>query len=292
MPILPGGTSPMPTEIGGSPRGWTFISMAAECTLEWANRYVFGLLPVVTPEYFDLGSAYHALQEGKALDEVKVRYPAQAAEAQRLFEVRAKGPPMPPLHKVVAEKEFPIIGGRMTSKPDRVEKSGSRHIVRDFKTTFMFSQYDEQVWGIDGGILGECIAGDTDTALVDIVTKREDAKVTTKMVTVKLTPDKRHALEAMVAATWKDIEARTKVLAKFKNPTLQNVVESFPRNLKGCVNKYGPCAYYARCWEKGTVASMMYRRLAEPPRRWADYVPAISWRKQLDLAYERAKGVV
>jgi len=292
MAIIPNGSKSFVAPTGGSPRGWSFIGAALDCWSRFAKRYVYGLYPLITPDYFDLGSAYHALQEGKSEAEVGRLYPEHLVEAKRLVAVRAKGPPMPPLSKVVAEKELPIFGGLMTSKPDRIEKSGTRHIVRDFKTSFMFSKNDEQHWGVNGGLLGECIAGDTDTALADIVTKREDAQVGTKMVTVKLTPDKRAVLEYTVQRFWKDLEARTKLLAKAKKPTPQHVMEAFTPNMNACVGKYSVCAYYARCWEKGTAESMQYVMSEKPPRNWAEYKPVITWREQLDAAYEKTKRMV
>lgn len=289
MTIKANGAADFKAPTGGSPRGWSFIGSASECWTRWAYRYVYGLYPATTPDYFDLGSAYHALQEGKTVDEVKALYPEHLEEAQRLLKQRQKGPPLPPAKSI--EETVVLFGGLMTSKPDRVEQSGTRTIVRDFKTAAMFSKNDEQAWGVDGGILGECIAGETDTALVDIVSKQYDAKVPTKIVTVKLTPEKRTALERTVKQFWGEAEQRTRSVAAAK-PTRDLVLSVYTQNLKGCVGKYSVCPYYARCWERGSQASMLYKQSTEPPRNWAEFKPAISWRKALDTAYSKTKGLV
>ena len=296
MPITPNGeeNAPdvqlVPAPSGGTPRGWTFIGTGFECWLKWAYKYVFGLSPAKKSPALDLGSAYHMLMEGKSFEETEAAFPGFITEAKRLFEVRKKGPPLPPNTKAIIEKAFSIFDGRMTSKPDRIEKSGNRHLARDFKTAFTHSEHDELVWNVDGGILGECIAADTDTALVDIVTKRENASVGTKIVTAKLTPTKRFVLEQMVDAFWQQAEERTKQLAKVKKPTREDVFKAFMPNLKGCVGKFGPCPYYQRCWGQ-PPESMLYKH-TEPPREWAEFSPVIKWRKALDTAYAKAKGVV
>ncbi len=281
----------VPTLTGGSPRGWSFIGAASECWTRWAYRYVYGLYPMETPEYFDLGSAYHALQEGKTLEEVTALYPRQVEEAVELIEKRKKGPPLPRTVQSI-EKEVAIFGGLMTSKPDRVERSGSRTIVRDFKSAGFFSKNDDAAWNTDGGILGECIAGRTDTALVDIVSKSATTAPFVKIVTVKLNSQKQKVLERTVKDFWFTAEEKVTELESRASATRDDVLETFGQNLKGCVGKYSVCPYYSRCWDRSSMAGMMFRQATKPPRNWADYKPKISWRAMLDNVYDSTKGLV
>lgn len=288
MPILPNGASFQSSSIaGGSPRGWSFISTALTCWRWWALRYVFGLRPAETADALLLGSAYHAFMEGKSEAEVTREFPEHASDAKQLFERRKKGPPLPANSEVVIENEFSIFDGLMTSKPDRIERHAGKTIVRDFKTSSFFSENDEDSWGIDGGILGECVAANTDTALVDIVLKYQPKTGPgVKVVKVTLTPEKHGALRSQVDQFWTDAEWRVKTAAKLKT------LDAFSQNLKGCIGKYGPCPYYARCWKRGQPESMMYRLPEQPPRNWATYGPGITWGKALEAVNAKLKKEV
>lgn len=292
MPILPNGSSTkVEAPSGGSPRGWTFISTSIECWRKWAFRHVYGLYPVETSDALLLGSAYHALMEGKTLQEVSAAYPKHVGTAVELQRRRLAGPPLPANSEAVIEKEFNIFNGLMTSKPDRLEKQNGKVIVRDFKTASSFSDSDEEAWGADGGILGECIAGKTDTAIVDIVLKYQPKSGGgVKLVTVKLTKEKELVLKETVRNFWQQAEERVKQAAKPGKGDLNAVLaNAFPQQLKSCVGKYGKCPYYARCWQKGTADSMLYRSSDEPPFRWAKHAGGIDWQKHLDKAYELGK---
>lgn len=233
---------------GGSPKGWTFISTAYACWRKWAYRYLIGLVyagPVTGANPRRLGSAYHALLEGIDKDEVMRRYPDQVEQALKLYTDRMKkGPPLPEAE--VVEEVVEIFGGLMTSKPDRVENRRGKPVVRDFKTAFQFSDYDHLTWGVDGGILGEMVAVNAETAEVDIQRKYEGDTLinNTRIVTVKMTEAKETALFRMAKDFWFD-------LARRLEETKELGISAFPHNLMGCVGKYGPCEYYGRCWGDG-----------------------------------------
>lgn len=265
MPILPLGQKPNSLTIGGSPRGWTFLS-TAECWFRFLLRYMVGYFPAGSKSYFDLGDAFHMLMEGQGVDAVRTKYPDLVADAMRLHAIRTKRGP--PLGKALAiEKEHALFGGKMTSKPDREEPGR----IRDYKTAFGFKESDEKKWGTAGGIIGEAIAGNVDTALVDIVSKREGkaehnaVEKPVKIVTVQVNDAKRQALEAYVDEFWEQLEARVKRAAKAKTPG--PALRAFPRNLNQCVGDYGPCDYYDYCWGR-PPESLLYRLAPTPPRRW------------------------
>lgn len=192
---------------------------------------------------------------------------------------------MPTNDVSIIEKEFDIFDGLMTSKPDRIEtQKNGRVVVRDFKTASQLSENDEENWNVDGGILGECMAGQTDTAIVDIIVKYEPKSGNgIKLVTVTLTPEKQVALHDTVAQFWADAQWRTKEAAKLGS------LQPFSKNLKACSGKYGLCPYYARCWGKGKPESMLYRFSAEKPWRWALHAGGIKWQKALETVYTKLK---
>lgn len=241
---------------GGTPRGWTFISTAYLCWRRWFYSYVLRLYPVEPAEELSLGSAYHALLEGDSPEQVLQRYPKQVEQALSMFKARMeRGGPIPEAETV--EEQVAIFDGKMTSKPDRVEVIAGKKQIRDYKSALFFSEHDEAKWNVDGGIIGEMVAAGTDVGIVDIQRKRTDPKDQgndTRIVKVELTPAKRQALEAMVRHFWAALESRIEAL----NDAETSVAAAFQRNLTGCVGKYGPCPYYARCW--GTPpASLLYK---------------------------------
>lgn len=269
MPIRPNGFAEAPeppkskhiseSPEGGSPRGWTFISTAYQCWRRWMYLYLLGFVPAgkiqdrIDPKR--LGSAYHALLEGKGKEWVFKRYPNEVETALALYTDRIKnGPPLPVAENV--EATIRIFNGRMTSKPDRIEKGPDGGLtMRDYKTAFAFSEHDEAAWNVDGGIIGELIAARAEVGWVDIQRKfeRADGAKNTKIVRVEVTPEKRQALEAMVAEFWAQLTMRLEWTVKTEG------ADYFPQNLLGCVGKYGPCPYYNRCWAKGTAEALMYR---------------------------------
>jgi hypothetical protein len=254
--------------VGGSPRGWSFISTGLACWRKWFFQYVLGLYPTKPSDALSLGAAFHMYMEGRPTEEVAAAFPEYAVEAKRLADARrAKGPPLPPA--VCVEKEFVILDGYMTSKPDRIEMRGDKPIVRDFKTSYALSEKDEETWNVDGGILGECIAADTDECLVDITSKRQSAPEV-KVVKVTLTPAKREALASAVQLFWREAEARVTRLAKDLSPKSPEAFDVHaPRSLASCVGKYGTCPYYARCWGR-PPESLLYYYSEEPPNRWVE----------------------
>lgn len=281
MPILPKGAARVTTAEGGSPRGWTFISTGLTCWRSWALRYLFGLMPTTGVDALELGSAYHALMEGQSEEVVAEHFPDYIAMAKELAATRRdpRVAPLPAEAKHI-EETFPLFDGLMTSKPDRIELDGR---IRDYKTSFSFSQYDDQLWNTDGGIIGECMVSNATTGIVDIVRKEperrkkkeegEDAKPPdprdrVKTVMVKLTPEKASALAANVYDFWEQLEARVQRFLKREPIPGQHPLDgSFTPSLRGCVTKYGPCRYYARCWEASTPQWFNYK-LVPPPRKW------------------------
>jgi hypothetical protein len=264
MPIVPNG-SVRAVSVGGSPRGWTFISNA-KCWRRWAWRYLIGFLPANVKVYFDLGSAYHALMEGQSQGTVQAAYGHVFEEAQELAYTRQDGPPLG--HATAVEQEYAIFGGKMTSKPDREETEskdgkGPATRMRDFKSAMRFSDYDEEAWNVDGGIVGELIAAGVEKGIVDIVLKYVAAK-RVKLVPVTLTKAKADALEALVDDFWETLERRVR---KAAGGSAKDAPRAFPPNLSECVGKYGPCDYYARCWGK-PPESNLYSLSPAPPRRW------------------------
>lgn len=243
--------------VGGSARGWTFISTGLRCWWAFLLRYIVGVVESVRPPYFDVGSVMHAHHEGIPREKIAEEFqePAVFAEGTKLYELRIKsGPPLPKAKAV--EQTVPIFDGLMTSKPDRVEGYG----IRDFKSALYFSKNDQASWQVDGGIIGEAVAADVKVAIVDITSKsaarsEEDGKVPSspvKIVTVTVKDAHRKALERLVHTFWTQLESKMKA-AKLTKPSRgmpapQALEELFPRNLLGCVGKYGPCPYYARCW--------------------------------------------
>ena len=266
MAILPKGETVNTGVIGGSPRGWTFISRAA-CWRKFALCYLVGLYHHFTKDYFDLGSAFHALMEGMSPERVGQLYPEQLTEAQRLEAIRrTKGPP---LGKAVAiEREHILFDAKMTSKPDREEEAG---VARDYKTAFNFSDHDQKKWDVAGGIIGEGVAARVTTMLVDITSKRRgkgslgETDKPVKIVSVQVTTKKAEALAAHVDDFWAQLEQRVRKVANSKHPTA--LTRAFPPNLNACVDHYGPCDYYEHCWGK-PPESLLYRVAEKAPDRW------------------------
>lgn len=281
MPIL---TNAQKTEasndtpfVGGSARGWTFISTGLRCWWAFLLRYIVGIVESVRPPYFDVGSVMHGLHEGIPKEKLsdEFREPAVFEEGQKLYELRIrKGPPLPKATAV--EKTVPIFGGLMTSKPDRVEDFA----IRDFKSALYFSKNDQFTWTVDGGIIGEAVSANMNVAIVDITSKsaarsEENGKVPAspvKVVTVTVKDTHRKALERLVKHFWVQLESKLKA-AKVTKPEAQPLEELFPRNLLGCVGKYGPCPYYARCWGI-PPESLMYVK-ARGTDRWTS-TPALT----------------
>ncbi len=273
MPIRPNGFKNAPAAPktkrrvdggeGGTPIGWTFISTSYQCWLKWLYRYILGIYPAQVNENLLTGSAYHALLEGDSPEKVLKDFPEQAATAMSLYRARMeKGPPIPEAE--VVEETVKIFGGTMSSKPDRVEKRSDGSIVaRDYKTAMQLSEWDEQKWNVDGGILGELIAVNATKGIVDI--QRKTGLAETKLVKVELTAAKSDALFNMVADFWNEVYRRLKSVAERR--TSANA--AFPRNLTGCVGKYGPCEYYNRCWGKAPE-SLLFRD-TKKVGQWAKY---------------------
>lgn len=264
MAILAKGTVATNTEVGGSPRGWTFIHTAT-CWHRWALRYLVGVFPATTKDYFDLGAAYHLFMEGKTVAEVLAAFPDQAATAHELFLTRMKGPPLG--RATAMEREYVIFDGLMTSKPDREESElatgSTATLMRDYKSSANFSDNDDYNWNVDPGIVGEMVAAKVTKGIVDIISKRVDASKRVKLVPVTLTPAKAQWLGTMVLDFW--VELATRLTSAADGET--SPTAALPRNMGACVGKYGACEYYARCWGK-PPESLLYKVAPKPPRRW------------------------
>lgn len=255
--------------IGGSPRGGTFLK-SARCWRRWAARYLVGLVPATTKAHFDLGSAYHALMEGKSPSEVEALYgPEHLEVAQELAATRLKGPPLGAATAV--EKEHTILNGMMTVKPDREEGQGPTALMRDYKTTSNFSDNDDAVWNTDPSIIGEMMGMGAVRGVVDLVLKRPEAARRVKLVNVSLTPAKEVALAAMQLDFWEQLTRRVNKVALVTldaGPVTTGLInEAFPPNLYECTHKYGLCEYYFRCWGKAPE-SLSYKLTPEAPRAW------------------------
>ncbi|MDE2022387.1 MAG: hypothetical protein KGI71_05765, partial [Patescibacteria group bacterium] len=286
---LPEGAAAEPSDgsmAGGTPRGWTLIS-SEECARRLFLRYVIGLYKAEPQDHFSVGSSYHAFMEGKSAAEVeKVFGKKHATEGARLANIRrTQGAPL--AQATAVEKQSTILGGLMTSKPDREELVNGKRVVRDFKTAMMLSSRvdgvdkDERYWNVNGGIIGECLAADTDTALVDIVRKTPGSP-STKLVVVKVDRRKAEALKAHAAEFWRQLEERLgelagkdRVIAKWvlkqmDEKALREAREllnaTFPPSLTACVGKY-ECDYYDRCFGS-PPASLMFKLGATVPRKW------------------------
>ncbi len=219
-------------------------------------RYLVGLLPTVSRDYFDIGSAYHALMEGQPGEKVAAEYPQYIEVARELEATRRKGPPLGKAHAV--ETVRTLFGGLMTVKPDREENG----VMRDYKSAATFREKDEDQWNVDPAIIGEMMGAKVERGIVDIVSKRIESKSNrVKLVQVKLTAEKASALEQMVKDLWEQLALRLKAMAKGAK-----LEETFPPNLYVCATDYG-CDYYERCWGK-PPESLLYAVAPQPPRRW------------------------
>ena len=283
MAILARGTVATNTEVGGSPRGWTFIHTAV-CWHRWALRYLVGVFPAATKDYFDLGAAYHLFMEGKSVAEVAAAFPEQVTVAQELHTARMKGPPLG--RAVAMEREHVIFGGLMTSKPDREEGPADvATAMRDYKSSANFSDNDDINWNVDPGIVGELVAAKVTKGIVDIVSKRVGNDKRVKLVEVTLTPAKATWLMMMVYDFWNSLAERLKSEACDNASTPEST--AFPRNMGACVGKYGACEYYARCWGK-PPESLLYKVGAKPPRNWVTGRPD----QKLPLPYELTEKTI
>ena len=260
-----------PFNPGGTPVGWSFWNTTLTCWRMWFLKYVEGLYPLETAKELLLGSAYHGFLEGYTAAEIAAKGPEYAAvvsEAQRLYIARM-APTAPPLPKdvVSVEKMEMVPGIPMSSKPDRIEKAQSGNQVREFKTANTFRETDAQSWAVSGEVIGEMMASGTESAVVDIISKR-DGRV--RQIEVRLTPEKKSALIGLVMDLREQVALRMKAWGK--GLASEDLDRVFPRNLSNCGYQYGRvCPYYERCWSKSGGAHLFTRR------------PASGWRKFLGL---------
>jgi hypothetical protein len=279
----------------GTPRGWSFWETAASCWRRWFYRYVLTLMPFVEPEYFAVGSIYHALHEG--IDEATIagwgeQWARLLPEGKRLYEARLKGPPLPKATAV--EQTLDVPGLPMTSKPDREEMTfGGRPRPRDFKTSGWFGEHDDKFWAVNGQIIGQMLATHSQKASLDLVHKRSGE---TKLLEVELTEAKSDALIAMITDLNLQLESRMVGLAqsaKAKGLDLQpkRLVDiHFPPKLSSCVTKYGPCPYYARCWAApADPAKYMYKESNSRP--WLEHETK-TFRADVDRVVKLSKGAL
>lgn len=257
-----GTTTEPPT---GSPLGWTFWSYTT-CWFRWAQRYILGLHGP-KKSHFALGSVYHALLEGVPEETIiswGVEFESQLSDAKRLYRARLdRGPPMgEPLY---LERTLGVPNIPMTSKPDREEKTVG---VREFKTSGWHGRYDAEGWAIHGGMLGELIASGRDKGVVDVIDKSNGS---TTIYPVEVTPRKKLALESLIRSLARELRARlTLVVTRGAPPRpLSQLHEAFPRDLRHCVTRFGPCEYYARCW--GSVLDGMVYRTGPVTNWWKNF---------------------
>lgn len=232
------------------------------------------LLPFIEPEYFAIGSIYHALHEGISEADIASwgeQWQKLLPEGKRLYEARLKGPPLPVADAV--ERTIDVPGIPMTSKPDREEKTfGGRPRPRDFKTSGWFGAHDDKFWDVNGQIIGQMLGTNSQSAVLDLVHKRTGE---TKIITVDLTQDKTDALLAMISDLAFNMHSRVEMLADIifsgsgQDVPKATIDKAFPPRLSSCVSKYGPCPYYARCWAKaGDPEKYMYKETGKRP--WLD----------------------
>lgn len=236
--------------------GWSFWSTALDCWWMWWQRYGEGWELLNAPDYFDFGSAYHAMHEydgdiDLAAGNVKQSVQKLLAKARDLHAVRQRGPPLP----VAVEKErlhavtSGPLAGLYTAKPDQIEMDGNVRTARDFKTSGRIKPSDPQRWAVDGEIIGEMVASDCKVAIVDIVTKEAVPKVS--QIEVSLTEAKRLAHQNLILDLYRQIKERLALKDQ------RSAEVAFPRNLRNCCPGR-PCLYYPRCWETGAT-SQLYR---------------------------------
>lgn len=253
----------------GTPIGWTFWNTALTCWRMWFLKYVEGLYPLATPKELTLGAAYHAFLEGHDAATIagwSVEFASVVSEAQRLF-ISRMAPGAPPLPKDVIsfETTMMIPGIPMSSKPDRVERVSGKAGVREFKTASTFRETDAQSWAVSGEVIGEMMASGTNSAVVDIISKR-DGRV--RQIEVRLTLEKRSALTGLIMDLREQVLLRMKAWGKGAAP--EDLDRVFPKNLSSCGYQYGrPCAYYERCWSKSGGAHLFVRR---PKSGWREFL--------------------
>lgn len=205
--------------------------------------------------HFALGTVYHALLEGLPEEHIVAwgtEYEAQLGAARGLYAARLKkGPPMgEALHK---ERTLPVPGIPMTSKPDREEETVG---VREFKTSGWHGKYDAEGWAVHGGMLGELLASGQGVGVVDVIDKSTGR---TLLYPVEMTPKKKEGLFRLIEDLSEQLHWRLRSASK-------DVQRAFPRDLRHCVTRFGPCEYYARCWSS-EMDSMVFRR--GPVSKWA-----------------------
>lgn len=270
MPITKDSAPTAAPPPGGTPRGNTFLSLAASCWWAWALKYLAGIVPVKTRDALNFGSAYHAVLEGQDIEAIRAWAPDFVDAAKRLADRRLKeGPALPEAHAI--EKTHSIFDGLMTSKPDR-EENGA---VRDFKTAMMFTKHDDAYWDVEPGIIGEMVAQGVRRAVVDVMRKENgrsengsSASSPNRIFHVELTDKKEEALRLAVEDFWRQLLWRLERVQKAKGDRSSAVRAAFPKQLKSCVGKYGLCDYYDRCWGKG-LEMLLYKKKEGFDHSWA-----------------------
>ena len=269
----PKAAAPKAFNPGGSPVGWSFWTTTMTCWRMWFLKYVEGLSPIETPKELLLGSAYHGLMEGHSSAVITAhdpKYKSVIDEAMRLY-ISRKSPGAPPMPKdiVSAEETLNVPGIPMTSKPDRIERTSSGKVqVREFKTANRFTENDSHKWSVSGEVIGEMMAANVDTAIVDIIEKK-GGKV--QQLEVKLTDEKRGSLVGLITALKAELTPRMEQYraAKSVSPS-PNLDRVFPKNLNACGYQFGnPCPFFARCWGRSAATHLFERK---PVSVWRSYL--------------------
>lgn len=256
------------------------------------------MLPFIEPEYFALGSIYHALHEGITEAEIASwgeNWQKLLPEGKRLYEARLRGPPLP--NATAVEQTLEVPGLPMTSKPDREEKTfGGRPMPRDFKTSGWFGEHDDKFWAVNGQIIGQMLATASERAQLDLIHKRTGE---TRLLEVQMTPEKKDALVAMIGDLDAQLRLRMADLHENLNAATATgavrpitlVNHHFPPRLSSCVTKYGPCPYYARCWSKGEAPEKyMYKETGK--RDWLSVGATKEFAAQVKKVAKLAKGAL
>lgn len=251
---------------GGTPIGWSFYSTALECWRRWYLRYFEGWLQIKGNTYQPLGTAYHALQEGRTPKEIIAmgpEYVIALPQAKQLYEARQSGPKLYPakaIEKTIIVADGPLAG-IFSSKPDRIELDGKKTIVRDFKTAKRLYDNDQDKWDVNGEIIGEMLAAHASEAVVDIVTTG-DVHPKVRVIRVGMTPEKKAAFERLILAVFAQVTVNSKALYAGTEPEVV-----CPRNLNHCAFPVR-CQYYDWCWGGGALARAMFTQKREMTVGW------------------------
>ena len=235
------------TPLSDTRPGWSFYEAADTCWRYFFHRYVEPQSAPVTPPHLLIGTAYHALHEGKG-EELKKngQLAPHMVEAARLYTARLKrGPPLPPA--LAREQTVGCKGaleGIFFSTPDVVEAQG----VRDFKTAARLYGDEREKWAVSGEIIGELVATGAEKATVDVVTKEKTPRF--GLFEVRLTGKKQEGFERLILNLLVDMRRRYERAQESVDAGKQDPV-LWPTSFSSCYRYGKPCSFLNLCWGDG-----------------------------------------